>query len=101
MKVFLGGTCSGWKWRDEFQKMLKCDYYNPMTHGWNEKDRQKEVYERKTADFVVYGITKGIKGVYSIAELIDDANKRPKIMVSQKFSPEKMRCRKLLIFLIQ
>lgn len=48
-----------------------------MTHGWNEKDRQKEVYERKTADFVVYGITKGIKGVYSIAELIDDANKRP------------------------
>ena len=73
MKVFLGGTCSGWKWRDEFQKMLKCDYYNPMTHGWNEKDRQKEVYERKTADFVVYGITKGIKGVYSIAELIDDA----------------------------
>lgn len=37
MKVFLGGTCSGWKWRNKFQKMLKCDYYNPMTHGWNEK----------------------------------------------------------------
>ena len=50
MKVFLGGTCSGWQWRNKFQKMLKCDYYNPMTHGWNEKDRQKEVYERKTAD---------------------------------------------------
>ena len=78
MKVFLGGTCSGWKWRNKFQKMLKCDYYNPMTHGWNEKDRQKEVYERKTADYVVYGITKGIKGVYSIAELIDDANNRQK-----------------------
>ena len=31
MKVFLGGTCSGWKWRNKFQKMLKCDYYNPMT----------------------------------------------------------------------
>lgn len=28
MKVFLGGTCSGWKWRNKFQKMLKCDYYN-------------------------------------------------------------------------
>ena len=31
MKVFLGGTCSGWKWRNKFQKMLKCDYYNPFT----------------------------------------------------------------------
>lgn len=29
MKVFLGGTCSGWKWRDQLQKMLDCDYYNP------------------------------------------------------------------------
>lgn len=30
MKVFLGGTCAGWKWRDELQPLLKCDYYNPM-----------------------------------------------------------------------
>lgn len=29
MKVFLGGTCAGWKWRDELQPLLKCDYYNP------------------------------------------------------------------------
>ena len=46
MKVFLGGTTSGWKWRNKFQKMLECNYYNPITHGWSEKDRQKEVYER-------------------------------------------------------
>ena len=25
----------------------------------------------------MYGITKGIRGVYSIAELVDDVNKRP------------------------
>ena len=78
MKVFLGGTTSGWKWRNKFQKMLECNYYNPITHGWSEKDRQKEVYERETADYVVYSITKGIRGVYSIAELVDDVNKRPK-----------------------
>lgn len=30
MKVFLGGTCAGWKWRDELQPLLKCDYYNPI-----------------------------------------------------------------------
>lgn len=23
MKVFLGGTCAGWKWRDELQPLLK------------------------------------------------------------------------------
>ena len=50
------------------RKMLECNYYNPITHGWSEKDRQKEVYERETADYVVYGITKGIRGVYSIAD---------------------------------
>lgn len=30
MKVFLGGTCSGWKWKDELQPLLECDYYNPI-----------------------------------------------------------------------
>ena len=28
MKVFLGGTCSGYKWRDDLIPMLNCDYYN-------------------------------------------------------------------------
>ncbi len=77
MKVFLGGTCAGWKWRDELQPLLKCDYYNPIVKNWGEADRLREVYERETSDFVLYGITNGIKGVYSIAELVDDANKRP------------------------
>ena len=30
MKVFLGGTCSGRKWRDELIPLLKCEYYNPI-----------------------------------------------------------------------
>lgn len=77
MKVFLGGTCSGWKWRDKLQPLLKCDYYNPIVKNWSEEDRLREVHERETADFVLYGITNGIKGVYSIAEVVDDSNKRP------------------------
>lgn len=77
MKVFLGGTCAGWKWRDELQPLLKCDYYNPIVVNWSEEDRLREVHERETADFVLYGITNGIKGVYSIAEVVDDSNKRP------------------------
>lgn len=77
MKVFLGGTCSGYNWRNDLQPLLKCNYYNPIVKNWSEKDRLREVYERQTADFVVYVITSDIKGVYSIAEIIDDANKRP------------------------
>lgn len=77
MKVFLGGTCSGWKWRDELQALLKCKYYNPIVKDWSEEDRLREVHERETSDYVLYGITNGIKGVYSIAEVVDDSNKRP------------------------
>lgn len=77
MKVFLGGTCSGYKWRDELIPMLKIDYYNPIVKNWSEADRLREVHERETADYVLYVITSGMKGVYSIAEVIDDSNKRP------------------------
>ena len=77
MKVFLGGTCSGYKWRDDLIPMLNCDYYNPIVKNWSEEDRLREVHERETADYVLYIITSGMKGVYSIAEIIDDSNKRP------------------------
>lgn len=78
MKVFLGGTCSGYKWRDDLIPLLKCDYYNPIVKNWSEEDRLREVYERETADYVLYVITSGMKGVYSVAEIIDDSNKRPR-----------------------
>lgn len=77
MKVFLGGTCSGYKWRDDLIPMLTCDYYNPIVKNWSEVDRLREVHERETADYVLYVITSGLRGVYSVAEIIDDSNKRP------------------------
>lgn len=45
--------------------------------NWSESDRLYEVHEREVADYVLYVITSGLKGVYSIAEIIDDSNKRP------------------------
>ena len=77
MKVFLGGTCAGYPWRDDLQPLLKCDYYNPIVENWSEEDRLREVHERETSDFVLYGFTNDISGVYSIAEVVDDSNKRP------------------------
>lgn len=77
MKVFLGGTCSGYKWRNDLIPLLRCEYYNPIVKNWSEADRLREVHEREVDDYVLYVITSGMKGVYSIAEIIDDSNKRP------------------------
>lgn len=77
MKVFLGGTCAGREWRDELIPQLTCNYYNPIVKNWSEEDRLREVRERETADIVLYTITSDMAGVYSIAEIIDDSNKRP------------------------
>ena len=78
IKVFLGGTCNGSKWRDELIKLLNIDYFNPVVDDWNEKAYQNELKERKNSDFVLYVITPKMTGVYSIAEVVDDSNKRPK-----------------------
>lgn len=77
MKVFLGGTCAGRKWRNEIIPLLQCDYYNPIVKNWSEEDRLREVRERQIADYVLYVLTADMAGVYSIAEVIDDSNKRP------------------------
>lgn len=76
-KVFLGGTCNDSTWRNDVIKKLKIDYFNPVVTDWNEEAKEREIKERETADFVLYVITPRMKGVYSIAEVVDDSNKRP------------------------
>jgi Nucleoside 2-deoxyribosyltransferase like len=76
-KVFLGGTCNGSTWRDNLIPQLNIDYFNPVIADWNEEAQKREIAERENADFVLYVITPAMKGVYSIAEVVDDSNKRP------------------------
>jgi len=38
---------------------------------------EEEIRQRKSCDFVLYTITPKMTGVYSIAEVVDDSNKRP------------------------
>lgn len=76
-KVFLGGTVNNSKWRDELIKKLKIDYFNPVVKDWNEKAQEEEIKQRKDCDYVLYVITPKMEGVYSIAETIEDAVKRP------------------------
>ncbi len=77
-KVFLGGTCNETTWRDELKSLLKIDYFDPVVDDWNEKAQQEEVTQRRKCDFVLYTITPKMTGVYSIAQAVDDSNKRPR-----------------------
>jgi len=76
-KVFLGGTCNESKWRDKLIKKLKIDFFNPVVEDWTPECMKEEIKQRKKCDFCLYVITPKMTGVYSIAEVIDDSNKRP------------------------
>lgn len=76
-KVFLGGTCNESGWREKLIKMLEIDYFNPVVDDWTEECMKEEIKQRKVCDFCLYVITPRMTGVYSIAEVVDDSNKRP------------------------
>lgn len=76
-KVFLGGTCNGSLWRDDVMKKLKIHYYNPVGEEWTEAMMEEEIKQRKECDFCLYVLTPKMEGFYSVAEVIDDSNKRP------------------------
>ena len=79
-KVFLGGTCNESTWRNRMMIYLYdegIDYFNPIVPDWTEACIEQEIKERQTCDYVLYTITPKMTGVYSIAEVVDDSNKRP------------------------
>lgn len=77
MKVFLGGTCNESQWREELIPMLAIDYFNPVVPDWTPECMEEERKQRETCDYCLYAITPRMMGVYSIAEVVDDSNKRP------------------------
>lgn len=76
-EVFLGGTCNGSKWREILIPLLKINYFNPVVPDWNEAAAKLELEKRQTCDYCLYVITPAMTGFYSIAEVVDDSNKRP------------------------
>jgi len=77
-KVFLGGTVNGSTWRDYVIPRLNIDYFNPVVEEWNDSAYEKELLERENCEYCLYVLTPMMKGVYSVAEVVDDSNKRPK-----------------------
>lgn len=76
-KVFLGGTCNDSKWRKKLIRLLDIKYFDPVVEEWTEDDMEEEIHQRKICDYLLYVITPKMKGVYSIAEVVDDSNKNP------------------------
>lgn len=77
MKVFLGGTCNGSKWRETLIPLLNCNYYNPVVPDWTPECMEEELLQRRVCDYNLYVLTPYMTGVFSVAEVIDDSNKRP------------------------
>lgn len=76
-KVFLGGTCNNSTWREDLIPLLNINYFNPVVENWTEECMAEERKQRKECDYCLYTITPLMKGTYSIAEVVDDSNKRP------------------------
>ena len=77
IKAFLGGTCNNSTWRDRLIPMLTIDYFNPVVKDWTPECQDEEIRQRENCDYVLYVITPLMTGSYSIAEAVDDSNKRP------------------------
>lgn len=77
-KVFLGGTWNNSTWRDTLIPKLTLDYFNPIVDNWTEECQIEERKQRENCSLCLYTITPKMTGSYSIAEVIDDSNKRPK-----------------------
>lgn len=77
MKVFLGGTCNESTWRNGLIKALKIDYFNPVVDDWTPECMEERIKQRNECDYCLYVLTPKMTEVFSVAEVIDDINKRP------------------------
>lgn len=72
--VGLFGTCNDSLWREYFLILLdknKFDWFNPVVEDWNEEAQINEEFHKSNDEVIVFVITPKMKGVYSIAEVVD------------------------------
>lgn len=108
-KVFLGGTCNNSNWRNTLIPLLKINYFNPVVENWTPDKQAEEILQREQCDYCLYVITPRMEGVYAIAELVDDSNKRPQKTIAcfltddegKKFSFTTLRSLKAVIDLLK
>jgi hypothetical protein len=77
MKVFLGGTVNGSKWRNPVKEKLTIDYFDPVVEDWTDAAYERELSERRYCNYVLYVLTPKMTGYYAVAEVTDDSYHRP------------------------
>lgn len=83
-KVFLGGTCSTSTWRDKLIPLLQLDFFNPVVENWTPDCIEIENKEKEEhCNIHLYVITKEMKGVYSIAEMVQSSLDKTKTTIVQ------------------
>lgn len=73
-RFFLGGTTAETQWRDLVIPELKnrgLEYFDPRVEDWNDEARKREEEEKEKCDTMLFLITPEMKGIYSIAEIIN------------------------------
>ena len=73
-RFFLGGTTAETGWRDLVIPELEkrgLEYFDPRVEDWNEEARKREEEEKDKCDTMLFLITPEMKGIYSIAEIIN------------------------------
>ena len=74
-RIFLGGTCAGSIWRDQFIEQLggyAIEYFNPVVKDWTPECQAIEEDEKNNKCNVhLYVLTPEMQGVYSIAEIVN------------------------------
>ena len=75
-RIFLGGTCGKSHWRDqlipELKKYNNVEWFNPVVKNWTPECQMNEEDEKNNKCNVhLYVITPDMKGIYSIAEIIN------------------------------
>jgi len=75
--VFLGGTCNESRWREELKPRLQVGYFDPVVDDWNEEAQQLERAAKRRARWLLFVITPQMRGVFSIAEAVEAAIRRP------------------------
>ncbi len=83
-KVFLGGTCAETRWRNSLIENINVYHFNPVVEDWTPSCQQAEEEEKaNNCNVHLYVITKEMKGVFSIAEVIESAHMADKQTILQ------------------
>ncbi len=105
-KIFLGGTCAESTWRNSIEKLVQVEMFNPVVDDWNEDCQAIEMDEKENkCDVHLYVITSEMKGVFSIAEVVDSVHNRTKKtifhVIPEGFDKGQLKSLKVVVDLVK